>query len=270
MLTDLVQVGMIPILDKFLDKNPLKAFMERHGLLKQTSTVANFAQKQMGRRVGRPASKSSGGPPDLLSRLLTAQSQNPNSMTMNHVLAMTTSLVFAGSDSTASSLSSVFYCLMRNPTAMQKLRAELDSANLSELPTWAETNVLPYLSACIKESMRLYPAAGLILERIVPKGGAEIAGQWIPGGTIVGCNAWVIHRRKEVFGDDIESFQPERWLEAPEEKKRDMEGALFQFGMGSRTCVGKHISLLEIYKLVPALLNKFEVRGPLFTWCLPS
>ena len=135
--------------------------------------------------------------------------------------------------------------------------------------TWSESQGLPYLDACVKESFRLHPAPGLPIERVVPAQGAEIAGNFVPGGTIVGCNAWVIHRRPEVFGEDVEVFRPERWLvdegkdKADEEKRiKEMGATLLHFGMGARTCIGKNISLLEVYKLVPTVLRRFEVMFP--------
>ncbi|KAH8162389.1 hypothetical protein CIB48_g5852 [Xylaria polymorpha] len=136
--------------------------------------------------------------------------------------------------------------------------------------TWAESQRLPYLDACIKEAFRMHPAAGLPLERIVPEPGMEIAGRYVKGGTIVGCSAWLIHRRPEIFGPDVDVYRPERWLldetlpEAQREERerhlREMNGHMFQFGMGARTCIGKNISLLEMYKLVPSLLRRFEIR----------
>ena len=130
--------------------------------------------------------------------------------------------------------------------------------------SWAESQQLPYLDACIKEAMRVHPAAGLPLERITPPQGIEIDGHFIPGGTIVGVSAWVIHKRTSVFDAqnrfDVDSYIPERWLEASKEELKEMNGMMFQFGAGSRTCIGKNISLLEIYKLVPSFLRRFEVE----------
>jgi cytochrome P450 len=75
----------------------------------------------------------------------------------------------------------------------------------------------------------------------------------------VGCNAWVLHRRPEVFGGDVDVFRPERWIEASPEKLKEMKATMFQFGAGARTCIGKNVSLLEVYKLVPSFLRRFEV-----------
>jgi cytochrome P450 len=176
-------------------------------------------------------------------------------------------MVFAGSETTAISLSSVFYFLLKHPRVYAKLMAELDSAvengTIEARPnksiSWAESQKLPYLDAVIQESFRLHPAAGLILERIVPPQGMEILGNFVPGGTIVGCNAWVLHRRPEVFGADVDVFRPERWVESSPEKLKEMRGTMFQFGAGARTCIGKNVSLLEVYKLVPSFLRRFEV-----------
>lgn len=204
---------------------------------------------------------------DLLSMFLKAQADRPEFFHDGRVLTMAVSMAFAGSETTAISLAAVFYFLLKNRRCYEKLMAELDNAvtageienHESGMVSWAESQRLPYLDACIKEAFRLHPAAGLPLERIVPTGGAEICGELIPGGTIVGCNAWVIHRRPEVFGEDVEMYKPERWIEAGKEERKIMEGTMFQFGMGARTCIGKNISLLEIYKAVPSFLRRFEV-----------
>ena len=98
------------------------------------------------------------------------------------------------------------------------------------------------------------------MERRTPPQGIDILGEHIPGGVIVGCNAWVLHRRPEIFGEDVNVFRPERWIEADSSKLKEMKATMFQFGAGARTCIGKNISLLEIYKLVPTFLRNFEVR----------
>lgn len=116
-------------------------------------------------------------------------------MTDAQVLASCTSMIFAGSETTAISLSSVFINLLRHPGVYQKLMHELDEAiragTIEDRPyhkvSWSEAQKLPYLDAVINESFRMHPAAGLLLERIVPSQGIEILGAFIPGGTIVGC-----------------------------------------------------------------------------------
>lgn len=207
---------------------------------------------------------------DLLSMFLKAKQDRPDFFDDSRVLVMAVSMAFAGSETTAISLAAVFYYLLKNPQCYDLLVKAIDEATsngtLARRPngmiTWAESQRLPYLDACIKEAFRLHPAAGLLLERIVPPRGAVICGEHIAGGTIVGCSAWVIHRQSEIFGNDVEAFRPERWIEANQETRKAMETTLFQFGMGSRTCIGKHISLLEMYKLVPSFLRKFEVGCP--------
>lgn len=150
--------------------------------------------------------------------------------------------------------------------------------------TWKESRELPYLDACIKEAGRVHPPFGLPLERIVPEGGLSISGEFIPAGTIVGMNGWVVHRDRDVFGDDADQWRPERWLEADESTKARMDQGLLtvreiftpprncwlcadvyviaQFGGGHRSCLGKNISLLELYKLVPTILRTYEVGQP--------
>jgi cytochrome P450 len=75
-------------------------------------------------------------------------------------------------------------------------------------------------------------------------------------------NAWVVHRDPEVFGADADAWRPERWLggAGDEVRIKKMEASLLTFGAGHRTCLGKHISYLEIFKLVPTLLRRYELE----------
>ncbi|KAI1106570.1 cytochrome P450 [Jackrogersella minutella] len=294
-------VGQIPWLDRIFLKNPIYLKLSQWGIIDATFPVARFAQARMAERLGPnvegdpskpllPVSteKAETKSPDLLSKFLAARENRPDFMTDTLVQTMAVSMAFAGSETTAISLSSVFYYLLRNPPALAKLRKEIDDAAAAGvfsdydtgLVTWTESQKLPYLDACIKEAFRLHPAAGLPLERIVPEAGAEIAGHYVKGGTIVGCSAWIIHRRPEIWGEDVDEFRPERFLvdealtgEAKTEQERrvrEMNGMMFQFGMGSRTCIGKNISLLEIYKLVPSLFRRFDIsfKDPNQEWKL--
>jgi cytochrome P450 len=105
---------------------------------------------------------------------------------------------------------------MRNPSAYTKLNADIekatDTGQLSPIISYREAFELPYLDACCKEAMRLFPSVALTLPRHVPKGGCVIAGQWVPEGTRIGVNAAVVHRDISIFGDDADEFVPERWF----------------------------------------------------------
>lgn len=82
-------------------------------------------------------------------------------------------------------------------------------------------------SAVINEAMRIHPATGFMLERIVPAGGTELCGTHLPEGTIVGVNSWVIHHNKDIFGADVDAFRPERWLEGSPDKIAEMNRNMF-------------------------------------------
>ncbi|RDW78590.1 cytochrome P450 [Aspergillus mulundensis] len=259
-------IGQMPWLDKLLWKNPVYDILQKWGIADNSHPVAIFARQRMDERMAVNANSTA--KQDLLTKFIQAGKDRPEFMTEKRVLTMAVSMAFAGSETTAISLAAVFYYLLKNPDYMTRLRAELDAAvkdgtienRPSGLVTWSETQKLPFLDACIKESFRICPAAGLLLERVVPPSGIDIAGRFIPGGTIVGCSAWVMHRREEIFGPDVDTFIPDRWLDASEEKLKTMNGTMLQFGAGARTCIGKNISLMEVYKLVPSFLRRFDVQ----------
>lgn len=263
----------MPALDKLLLKNPFRIWLSQMGFINATSPVAIFAKARMANRrsgahqeeVKEPSGEEQPARRDFLSRFLEAGQKDPAFITPERVHSLTSANVFAGSDTTAISLRTIFYCLLRNPDKLERLMRSIEDAERTGLFTredklvrWSEANELPYLGAVIKEGLRIHPAAGLPLERIVPEGGTTLSRQYVPAGTIVGISAWTLHRNTQIFGEDVETFRPERWLDDPE-KAAVMNQFLFSFGGGARTCAGKNVSYLEMYKLVPAILRTFDV-----------
>ena len=159
-------------------------------------------------------------------------------------------------------MSVLVFQMLKNPLALQKLQNELDSivSGQGRIPSWKVVSTqLPYLDACIKETFRIHPSTGFMLERVVPLGGAMISGEFIAAGTVVGCIPWVIHRHQPTFGEDVELFKPERWLDVSDDKKREMDRMLCPFGLGTRLCLGKDIGLFEVFKMGATLFSNYTV-----------
>ncbi|KAK4208431.1 cytochrome P450 [Rhypophila decipiens] len=195
----------------------------------------------------------------MVRKFLDAQRREPKKgLTDWDVAANAGSNIGAGSDTTAIGLIATVYYLFRDPAILERARQEMDSEGLPDRPSFQEAQKLPFLQAVIKESMRLLPGVGLPLWREVPKGGAVVCGRFFPEGTNLGVNAWVSHHNQQVYGEDADLFRPERWQEASGETAVAMEQSWIPFGLGSRTCIGKNVSLLEINKIIPVLVRDFD------------
>ncbi|KAI9811991.1 MAG: hypothetical protein M1827_004883 [Pycnora praestabilis] len=233
--------GQMPSVDVFLRHNPVLMWLERRGWISSTTFPGvPFAIKHMQerkKRYGDDVERHVADQEDLLDKFLRAKRERPEIITEREVLGLSLSMMIAGSETTT-------------------IR-------------FAAADALPYLTACVQEAFRLHPAFGFNFERIVPDGGASICGHVVPSGTIVGVNAWVVQRDQGIFGADAGAYRPERWLLAAEEggapkeaeraRVKEMEKTMFQFGAGDHICLGKNVSAVEIYKVVPALMRNFEM-----------
>ena len=162
----------------------------------------------------------------------------------------------------ATTISSIFYYLLKNKGCYLKLQNELDNLECSKIPvSFSEAQKLPYLNAVIDEAMRCHWISRLPQPRDTPKDGLHICGHWIPSGVAVSTYGTVLHHRKEVFGEDIYIFRPERWLEEKDRVQR-MRNSRFSFGSGKYSCLGRHLAMLMILKFVPSILREFDVRLP--------
>jgi len=140
--------------------------------------------------------------------------------------------------------------IITNPLILAKLRAEYTNASVSAPITDAEARQLPYLQACIKEGLRMWPPVVGLMAKTVPPGGDTICDTFVPGGTSVGYCAFGIWRDKKRWGEDANMFRPERWIEGEKEKIKELEQVFeLAFAVGKWQCMGKNVALLELNKV---------------------
>ncbi|PPJ56321.1 hypothetical protein CBER1_00626 [Cercospora berteroae] len=256
-----------PFLYKIMEKIPGSGAAARTYLMKfNTKMIAEKeAQRVADKEAGRRHLPEEGTPRDFLSLAMDAEEDPDKKMTKYNVFMIGISNIIAGSDTTAVSLSSVLWHLIANPQTLQRLREELDQAikdgkMTADRISFKQSQELAYFQACIKEGLRLCAATGLPLWREVPKGSGaiELFGHYFPEGTELGINTWVAHYDEDIWGPDAAQFKPERWIDSSAEKLKEMDSMFMPFGLGSRTCIGRHISFLEINKVVPMIVSKFD------------
>ncbi|KAF1955011.1 cytochrome P450 [Byssothecium circinans] len=269
-------VGQMPILDNWLAKNRYLPWK-----FPAFSAAASFCVERFSERMQKlEAMKDK---KDFMNGFLQAQRDDP-SVTSHDIIGWLLINILGGADTTAIVTKAIFYYILKNPAVKSALVSELRSANLVYPPTYASLESLPYLSACVKEGLRIHPVTGQILERIVQATGLTIpfptatssTSVTLPPGTIVGMNSWIIHRREEIFGPSVEEFVPERWLrgasepeEVFDERVRKMKEADLSFGNGNRTCLGRPLATVELYKVTATLFGKYEqieLEDPMQEW----
>ena len=112
-----------------------------------------------------------------------------------------------------------------------------------------QASQLPYLLACIRESLRLIPPVFTMMPKLVPPEGDTVNGKFIPGGTLIGTCLYGILRSKKIFGQDADAFRPERWLTEDGHKLSRMQAASdITFGSGRYMCLGKSVAMFELRK----------------------
>ncbi|KAF2802374.1 cytochrome P450 [Mytilinidion resinicola] len=253
-------VGQVPTLDEWLR---IKGFGYILRKFRPTGPLMKFTARQIREHAASPDQTR----PDFLSRFIKAREKYPDLMTDRRLATYTNTNISAGSDTTAIALREAIFRILTHPGCYGKFMAELkrtlqaraEDVEYSKPITWAESQRMPYFQAVVKECLRVHPALGQVIPRDVPAGGVTLCGKYLPEGTVVGCNAWSVHRDKAVYGEDAHEFVPERWLDADVERVRYLESLSFAFGGGSRVCLGKNIAMLEISKFVPEFFRRFEI-----------
>lgn len=167
--------------------------------------------------------------------------------------------IVAGSDTVATPIRGTLLYLLTARHAYDKLQVEIDSffagrsGNDGGPIKNSEALQLPYLQAVIYEGLRMNPAFSGQLGKRTPPGGETLPnGVFIPGGVDIAHSTLSMQRLPEVFGNDVDVFRPERWLEAeadPARKTLMTRAVDLNFGYGRWVCIGKHIAMMELNKI---------------------
>ena len=168
-------------------------------------------------------------------------------------------LLFAGHDTTTSTVSFMFYELARHPEIVARLLAEQDEVLRGAAPSAEQLmgGELPQLEMVLEETLRKYPPAWIGPRRSIEP--FEFEGHAVPGGAYVNYCSWASHHLPEVFPEP-ERFRPERF--APDAKAAIPKGAYIPFGGGSRTCIGMRFGQLEVRTIATLILSRFALELP--------
>jgi cytochrome P450 len=229
-------------------------------------TLEDVVADVVAERRGTEGSADDADPPmDLLSILLRAQNRGEQSDEQLRDEMVT--MLLAGHDTTALTLTYAFYLLSEHPETERRVHEELDAA-LDGPPTFADTRDLEYLDRVLQETMRLYPPVYVMFRE--PVVDVKLGGYRVPEGSAIMLPQWAVHRSPR-WWEDPETFDPDRWTR---ERRADRPRfAHFPFGGGPRHCIGKQFSLLEA-KLIVAVVGReyslayardepFDLRGSL-------
>jgi cytochrome P450 len=193
---------------------------------------------------------------DVLSMLIEATDEDGSRLSDREVRDQVMTLLFAGHDTSTSTISFLLYELARHPAALARVLEEQDRVLGGRTPTAAElTGELPELEMVLDETLRLYPPAWVGPRRALDS--FSFGGFEVPEGAYVNYSSWASHRLPDVWPEP-EAFVPERF--APEAKAALPKGAYVPFGGGSRTCIGMRFGQMEIKTIVTLLLQRHRLE----------
>lgn len=178
-------------------------------------------------------------------------------MFLYHIKTILQNLIIAGVESTSITFTWIFSLLLKNPSVLEKARAEVDAVvgkerNLDE----SDVANLPYVQAIVKETLRLYPPAPLL----IPHGSRDdciVGGYHVSRGTRLIVNVWMIQRDPRLWSDP-EKFYPERFIT----NNVDIKGQNFEiipFGSGRRICPGASFALQLLQFTVARMVHAFDL-----------
>ncbi|KAI4884178.1 hypothetical protein NFI96_027842 [Prochilodus magdalenae] len=174
----------------------------------------------------------------------------------HEILSQSMIFIFAGFETSSSTLSFFFHNMATNPETMKKLQKEIDQTFPNKASAQYDAVMsMEYLDAALNESLRLYPV-GNRLERFCKKT-VEIGGLTIPKGTVVVVPTFPLHRDPE-YWPDPDTFNPERFTK---ENKESIDPYVYMpFGAGPRNCIGMRFALVSVKLAIVEILQRFDVN----------
>ncbi|KAI9146993.1 Cytochrome P450 monooxygenase [Paramyrothecium foliicola] len=264
-------VGALPWLCAPFLNNPLtkRYLMPKPGDKTGIGKVMSFRDALLRTRFENPQARHQG---DFLDIIFNSTNEDGSAMTLEEIKVECLVFMVAGSDTTASTVCAFVRYVLETPGVYHRLITEVDEWDARGMlehpvPKFETIMKMPYFTACHRETLRLYPPTQVNIPRYVSEGGLHIDGAFVPAGTEIGANPYIINRDKGIFGEDADSFRPDRWLQDAD-RVAHMDKYILSWGYGARVCQGKHIAQLETYKYLLQLFRVFKptIANPGQVW----
>ncbi|CAL1708242.1 unnamed protein product [Somion occarium] len=234
-----------------------------------------FAVLQIiGARIAKQRIEAGSSKRDLFHYLVSEDESTGIKLTHEAAISDGMMSIVAGSDTSATNLTHLFYFLLKNPEMKKRLQEEIDHIfpQGEETADYTKQSEMPYLNACINESLRLYPAVLFGLQRRVEKGtgGRMIGPFFVPEGTQVSADLFSLHRDPRYFSPIPDTFWPDRWLTQssytlpsgdtiPSTQLIHNKAVFNPFSAGRQNCAGKSIAWIEMRAIMCAVLQRFDI-----------
>ncbi|KAJ4346340.1 uncharacterized protein N0V89_010269 [Didymosphaeria variabile] len=246
------QYPLVAAYDRFLsmfNKNSAALLNARESFMK---AVAEQVHQRLERETERP---------DFFTAVIKNQGIGNKALTKAEMVSNSTTLMIAGSETTATLLSGVTFLILRNPSVYEKLKSEIRSCFTSaDQITFAAVEKLEYTIAVLQEALRYYPPVPTGFPRVAPKGGDTVSDRYIPEGTVVYVSQHATNHSPRNFVEP-DAFVPERWLkDAPEKFRHDNHAVMNPFSFGPRNCLGKNLAYAEMRVILAKMLWHFDLE----------
>ncbi|EAW19750.1 cytochrome P450 monooxygenase ftmC [Aspergillus fischeri NRRL 181] len=202
------------------------------------------------------------GVPDIFASLLAPlNGRDPTDDERNMLMGDAMLIITAGSDTTATSLTSIVYELARRPDEVDKLRAEIEPIEADSDGEYQHDTLakLPHLNGFINEAFRLHSPIPGVIPRKTPPEGIHVKDIFIPGNMTVFSPQWSMGRSEAAYVDPA-IFNPERWYKHIDLVKE--KSVFAPFSIGPYSCIGKPLAMMNIRTTVARLIMRFDVRFP--------
>jgi cytochrome P450 / NADPH-cytochrome P450 reductase len=208
----------------------------------------------------RRASGTVGTVNDLLDRMLTGiDRQSGEKLDDTNIIAQCNTFLVAGHETTSGLLSFALYALIKHPEVLARAHDEVDrvlGTDLSVLPTYAQVHQVPFVKQILDETLRLWPTAPVFTRH--PYEDTVIGGKYrLEKDTGVTVFIGMLHRDPQVWGEDPERFDPDRF--SVENRAKIPPNAYKPFGDGQRACIGRQFALQEATLVLAMILQRFEL-----------
>ncbi|KAK7798369.1 hypothetical protein U0070_018539 [Myodes glareolus] len=220
-----------------------------------TSFLQNFVNKAKKDRLEDNQKRQV----DFLQLMINSQNlkdmENHKALSDTEIMAQSIIFIFAGYETTSTTLSFIMYLLATHPDVQKKLQREIDLALPKKAPATYEALLeMKYLDMVVSETMRLYPVANRVSR--INKTDAEINGMLIPKGTVVIIPVFALQRDPK-YWPEPEEFRPERF--SKENKDRINPYTYLPFGYGPRQCIGMRFALINMKLAIVKILQNYSL-----------